>query len=88
MIVIDGMPSLDQIRAHGFEPIVFDGADPAAFAWAIFELSNRINASITQLRCDCHPSFTPIPLGVAVRRQVPDKNSLKGAAAVQALVSA
>lgn len=52
MIVIHDVPSLDQMRAHGFDPIVFDGADPAAFAWAIFELSNRINASITHLGCD------------------------------------
>ena len=88
MIVIDEAPSLGHMRACGFEPIVFDGADPGAFAWAIFELSNRINATSAQLRCGCHPSFAPVPLGVAVRRQVRDKNSLKGAAAIDALVSA
>jgi len=88
MIVIDEAPSLGHMRACGFEPIVFDGADPAAFAWAIFELSNRINATIAQLRCDCHPSFEPVPLGVAVRRQVRHRHSLKGASAIEALVSA
>lgn len=88
MIVVDDVPSLDHLRAHGFDPITFDGADPAAFAWVIFELSNRINATIAQLRCGCHPSFAPVPLGVAVRRQTWDKDSLKGAAAIDALVSA
>ena len=83
LIVIQDLPSLDQMRAHGFEPLVFDGADPAAFAWAIFDLSNRINASITKRRCDCHPGFTPIPLGVAVRRLARDRNSLRGASAIQ-----
>jgi hypothetical protein len=61
-------PSIDQLRARGFDPISFDGSDPAAFAWVIFELAARVEAAATQVRCDCHPTFRPIPLGVAVDR--------------------
>jgi phosphoketolase len=32
------------LRLNGFDPIVFDGRDPAAFAWAIFEMENRLLA--------------------------------------------
>ena len=28
-------------RAGGYDPIVFDGTDPAAFTWALFELRQR-----------------------------------------------
>lgn len=69
MIVIDEVPPLDHLRASGFDPIMFDGADPAAFAWAILELSNRVQAAVAQRRCECHLSFVPIPLGVAVNRR-------------------
>jgi hypothetical protein len=62
------VPVIDQLRASGFDPIPFDGTDPAAFAWVIFELASRTEAAATQLRCDCHPAFRPIPLGVALDR--------------------
>ena len=75
MIVIGDVPSLDHLRSYGFDPITFDGADPAAFAWAIFELSNRLQAAVAQLRCDCHPSFAPVPLGVAVNCLTPERRA-------------
>lgn len=34
------------LRARGFDPIVFDGTDPAACAWALFEIGER------QAACD------------------------------------
>ena len=32
------------LQAFGFEPIPFDGRDPAAYAWAMYELSARGDA--------------------------------------------
>src|SRR5207237_3548522 len=66
IILLDRAPRLDHLRAMGFDPITFDGADPGAFAWAIFELAARAEDAATQLRCDCQPGVRPIPLGVAV----------------------
>lgn len=66
IILLDRAPRLDHLRAIGFDPITFDGIDPAAFAWAIFELASRAEDAAAQLTCDCHPSFRPVPLGVAV----------------------
>ncbi len=62
----EAFEELDRLRAIGFDPITFDGVDPAAFAWAIFELAARAEDAAAQLTCDCHPSFRPVPLGVAV----------------------
>lgn len=66
IILIEREPRLELLRANGFDPITFDGADPAAYAWVMFELASRTAAAATQLRCDCHRTFRPIPLGVAV----------------------
>jgi len=66
IILLERAPQLDRLRAIGFDPITFDGVDPAAFAWAIFELAARAEDAAAQLTCDCHPSFRPVPLGVAV----------------------
>src|SRR5207237_6295300 len=68
IILLERAPRLDHLRAKGFDPITFDGADPAAFAWAIFELASRAEAAANQLNCDCHTRFRPVPLGVAVDR--------------------
>jgi len=70
-ILLDRAPRLDHLRAIGFDPITFDGVDPAAFAWAIFELAARAEDAAAQLRCECHPSFRPVPLGVALDRRSP-----------------
>jgi phosphoketolase len=32
------------LRLNGFDPLVFDGRDPAAFAWAILEMERRLEA--------------------------------------------
>ena len=67
MIVIDREPRIDHLRAYGFDPVIFDGADPAAFAWAVFELSSRVEAAAAELQCHCHAVFRPVPLGIAVK---------------------
>jgi len=34
----------DHLKLNGFDPIDLDGRDPAAFAWAIFEIEARLSA--------------------------------------------
>jgi phosphoketolase len=33
------------LKLNGFDPLVFDGTDPAAFVWAIFEMEHRLEAA-------------------------------------------
>ncbi len=84
MIVIDEATRLDHLRAYGFDPIAFDGADPAGFAWAVFVLACRGEATLTELRCDCHPRFTPVPLGIAADRMARSLKSPRRLTAVRA----
>jgi hypothetical protein len=77
IILFDEAPQLDHLRAMGFDPITFDRADPAAFAWAIFELASRAEAAASQLSCVCHPVFRPVPLGVVVDGSSPSLTSLR-----------
>lgn len=53
------------LKIHNFDPIVFDGRDPAAFAWAIFEMELRLKRYIKALES---PNKYPIPMpyGIAV----------------------
>jgi phosphoketolase len=72
---IDQRSTLDQtggaswlakyMRLHHFDPIIFDGRDPAAFIWAIFEMELRLKRYIKALES---PNRYPIPLpyGIAV----------------------
>lgn len=53
------------LALNGFDPIVFDGRDPAAFAWAIFEIEERARAAAGAVeRGDPYP--VRLPYGVAV----------------------
>jgi hypothetical protein len=52
-----------QLGKNGFEPIVFDGRDPAAFAWALFEMDSRLQAHAQTAACGLTPG--PRPFGVA-----------------------
>jgi hypothetical protein len=51
----------------GFAPISFDGHDPAAYAWVMFELSARANAErrARWRRCDREVSAMPTAVGLA-----------------------
>jgi hypothetical protein len=53
-------------EALGFDPLVFDGHDPAAYAWVMFELSMRADAErrARWRRCESQPSM-PTAIGVA-----------------------
>lgn len=51
------------LKLHHFDPIIFDGRDPAAFAWAIFEMEHRLKRYIKALES---PNKYPVPLPYAI----------------------
>jgi phosphoketolase len=54
------------LRLNGFDPIVFDGRDPAAFAWAILEIEHRLTAAAERVGTGAARYPVPLPYGVAV----------------------
>ncbi len=54
------------LELNSFDPIIFDGRDPASFAWAIFEQENRLQAAGTAAERgdDVYP--VRLPYGIAV----------------------
>jgi phosphoketolase len=54
------------LRLNGFDPIVFDGRDPAAFAWAIWEIERRLEAATRALVEGRRRYPVHLPYGVAV----------------------
>ncbi len=54
------------LRLNGFDPIVFDGRDPAAFAWAIWEIERRLQAAARAVVEGRRRYPVPLPYGVAV----------------------
>jgi phosphoketolase len=54
------------LRLNGFDPIVFDGRDPAAFVWAIFEIEQRLMAAAEAIRNGQSRYPVRLPYGVAV----------------------
>jgi hypothetical protein len=59
-----------RLRAQGFDPIVLDGTDPAAYLWALFEMCERQAASAEVNRLHEHPACEPRCLAVVPREQV------------------
>lgn len=67
------------LRAHGLEPIVFDGIDPAAYLWAMFERQERRKAWAEVVRDGTHRAIEPMcvavvpdeAVGQATARRVP-----------------
>lgn len=58
---------VDHLRLNGFDPIVIDGTDPAAFAWAILDIERRESAAARAWEADPTPPYTiPLPYAVAV----------------------
>jgi hypothetical protein len=64
-IVICGDGNGPDLSAFGFEPVAFDGHDPAAHAWARFELTMRAREESDQLPCSCHSWSSPSTIGLA-----------------------
>jgi phosphoketolase len=54
------------LRLNGFDPIVFDGRDPAAFVWTIFEMERRLEAAAAAVRAGRAAYPVRLPYGVAV----------------------
>ena len=48
------------LRLNGFDPLLIDGTDPAAFAWAIFESEERLQGSAEAIACGT--ARYPLPL--------------------------
>lgn len=51
---------VEHLRLNGFDPIVIDGTDPAAFCWAILESEARLAACAAAAKTD--PGIYPAPL--------------------------
>lgn len=66
-LVICAEEGESNLRALGFDPLVFDGHDPAAYAWVMFELSTRASAERRSRWRRCVPQAfsTPTAIGLA-----------------------
>jgi phosphoketolase len=54
------------LALNGFDPIVFDGRDPAAFVWAVVEMEHRLEAAAAEARAGTRAYPVPLPYGIAV----------------------
>lgn len=54
------------LRKNGFDPLIFDGVDPAAFVWAIFEMEFRLEAAVEKVRSGDTKYPIPFPIGLAI----------------------
>jgi phosphoketolase len=62
-----GVPWLVQhLTLNGFDPIVFDGRDPAAFAWMILEGERRLEERAHAVRAGAERYPVRLPYGIAV----------------------
>jgi phosphoketolase len=57
---------LEHLRLNGFDPIMFDGRDPAAFVWAIFEMESRLEKARQSVLAGASRYPVRLPYGVAV----------------------
>ena len=57
---------VEHLKLNSFDPIVFDGRDPAAFAWAIFEMESRLEAAAKAVRTKGEAYPVRLPYGIAV----------------------
>ena len=54
------------LRLNHFDPIVFDGRDPAAFAWAVWEMERRLDAAARAIAEGRARYPVALPYGIAV----------------------
>jgi len=54
------------LKINGYDPIVFDGRDPAAFVWAIWTMEERLQHSIDRAQVGTLRYPAPLPYGIAV----------------------
>jgi phosphoketolase len=55
----------EYLKIHDFDPIIFDGRDPAAFAWCILEQEKRLQQNVASLT-NINNYKIKIPYGIAV----------------------
>ncbi|MCE3233759.1 MAG: D-xylulose 5-phosphate/D-fructose 6-phosphate phosphoketolase, partial [Rickettsiaceae bacterium] len=55
----------EYLKLHDFDPIIFDGRDPAAFAWVILEQEKRLERNVAEL-ANVNNYKIKIPYGIAV----------------------
>jgi hypothetical protein len=56
------------LQMRGFAPLAFDGHDPAAYAWVMFELSMRADADRRSNWRRCVPQVFSAPTGIGLAR--------------------
>ena len=57
---------VEHLNLHNFDPIIFDGRDPAAFAWAVFTMEDRLEAAAAALQASHDRYPVRLPYGIAV----------------------
>lgn len=57
---------VEHLKLNSYDPIVFDGRDPAAFTWAIYEMESRLEASTEIIRTRGEKYPVRLPYGIAV----------------------
>ena len=57
---------VEHLKLNNFDPIIFDGRDPAAFVWAIFEMESRLEAAAEAIRTRGQKYPVRLPYGIAV----------------------
>lgn len=56
----------EHLKLNGFDPILFDGRDPAAFLWAIVEMERRLEEAVEAIRSGRSRYPVLLPYGVAI----------------------
>ncbi|MCP9473309.1 MAG: hypothetical protein NNA30_11305 [Nitrospira sp.] len=56
----------EHLRLNGFDPIIFDGRDPAAFLWAILEMEHRLEVAAESVKEGKGRYPVPLPYGIAI----------------------
>ncbi len=57
---------VEHLKLNSFDPIVFDGRDPAAFIWAIFEMEYRLKVAAESIKVFGENYPVLLPYGIAV----------------------
>jgi phosphoketolase len=53
-------------KLNGFDPLVFDGRDPAAFVWAIFKMEFQLEEAVEAVQTGTKGYPIALPYGIAV----------------------